>query len=725
MSHFVLKFQSFCFLFIFGRNGTILGVKMSQSSRVKRINQVEQKLLTSTTPVDPAIFTEKVTSFLKKHGVLVSEDTPKVIDKLCRLLNYSITNPKLGGLLNRKNILIYPAQTGIGKSVSIQHFAAMLKTESSLIVVNTVEEAREYCQTINKLKAQPNYAQFFSTKKLKDPNQHKDPIANKMRYIQCLVITNKMFKSLHSYSVHPVEEFLYYLPDDAEYSSPRDLVVIDERLSFTSKKKISFNELEGIAKFLEQAHGNSPGFKGDKKLKTYHETLQVILDVITDEQQKHPDHAAVIDQLTIEPHLEARKLPVRINYQGIANAVAARLDEINSEISFLKPSKIANLKEIKNTVVDHLNTLMDIARPLDDPSITFSDSEEVFLPFAVYNKDLYRVKTLYNQFGTAVVLDATAEVNSFFSLSSQSNSQIDVIPAPKIRKYKNLTINLAKGVRQSAAAINQVDTAKAAEVKFYYSSIINEILQDGDKLLVISFKEFIENHLEKEFALNEQVVFTNWGKHVGRNNWSDCNKVLLIGWLRLPEEEYISRLFNISATGTSDFTAMKKISSEAIKELKTSEIADDLVQGAMRCCARIIDTDDSDCKPASIYLFQDELDGSSEVIDLFMHQFPGAALRDWKPKTPKPRGSLTKPNQRKQDVLDSMASKIYEEGVYMRNKLCLDHDLPQATLTAWLKPGNYFSDRMFELGIEFDDSVKKGHKFTSKGTASQNSAKSE
>ena len=698
---------------------------MSQSSRAKRINQVEQELLTSTTPVDPATFTEKVTSFLTKNGVLVSKDTPQVIDKLCRLLNYSITNPKLGGLINRKNILIYPAQTGIGKSVSIQHFAAMLKKESSLIVVNTVEEAREYCQAINELKGQPKYAQFFSKKKVKDPNQHKDLIANTMRYIQCLVITNKMFKGLHSYSVRPVEEFLYYLPDDSEYSSPRDLVVIDERLSFMSKKKISFNELEGIAKFLEQAHGNSPGFKGDKKLKTYHETLQVILDVITDEQQKHPNHAAIIDQLTIEPHLEARTLPVRINYQGIANAVAARLDEINSEISLLKTSKIANLKEIKNTVVDHLNTFMDIARPLDDPSFTFSNSEEVFMPFAVYNKDLYRVKTLYNQFGTAVVLDATAEVNSFFSLSSQSNSQIDVIPAPKIRKYKNLSINLAKGIRQSATAINQVDKAKAAEVKFYYSSIINEILQDGDKLLVISFKEFIDNHLENEFVLNEQVVFTNWGKHVGRNNWSDCNKVLLIGWLRLPEEEYISRLFNISATGTTDFTAIKKISSEAIKELKISEIADDLVQGAMRCCARIIDTDDSDCKPASVYLLEDVLEDSSEVVNLFMKQFPGATLNEWKPKTAQPRHALSKPNQRKQDVLDTIISTIKVDGFYMRNQLCIDHDLPQSTLTAWLKTGDFFSDRMKELGIEYDDTVKKGQKFTSMGAASQNNANCE
>ena len=140
---------------------------MSQSSRDKRIKQIDQELQASTTPVDPVIFTKKVTSFLTKHGVLVSKDTPQVIDRLCRLLNYSIKNPKLGGLLNRKNILIYPAQTGIGKSVSIQHFAAMLKKESSLIVVNTVEEAREYCQAINNLKDNQSTRSFFQKRRSK------------------------------------------------------------------------------------------------------------------------------------------------------------------------------------------------------------------------------------------------------------------------------------------------------------------------------------------------------------------------------------------------------------------------------------------------------------------------------------------------------------------------------------------------------------------------------
>lgn len=134
---------------------------------MSRKDAIEKGLSSAITPVDPAKFTKKVQSFLRSVGVLVSNDTPQVIERLCRLFNYSIGNPKLGGLLNAKNILIYPAQTGIRKSVSIQHYVAMLCQQSSLIVVNTIAEAREYCDRINSIKNQPGYARFYVSKKPK------------------------------------------------------------------------------------------------------------------------------------------------------------------------------------------------------------------------------------------------------------------------------------------------------------------------------------------------------------------------------------------------------------------------------------------------------------------------------------------------------------------------------------------------------------------------------
>ena len=191
---------------------------------------------------------------------------------------------------------------------------------------------------------------------------------------------------------------------------------------------------------------------------------------------------------------------------------------------------------------------------------------------------------------------------------------------------------------------------------------MNEILEDGDKLLVITFKKFTISEwidLEDKLIGNPQVELINWGMHVGQNKWSDCNKVLLIGWLRLPEEESVSKLLNISSLGSSDIRTMKHVTPDKVKELRQSEVADDLIQGAMRCCARIIDTDDSDCKPASIYLFQDVLDGSDEVMRLFEAEFPSAKVIDWNPKTRIPKSSLSKPDQKKEEAIEHLQELVF------------------------------------------------------------------
>ena len=50
----------------------------------------------------------------------------------------------------------------------------------------------------------------------------------------------------------------------------------------------------------------------------------------------------------------------------------------------------------------------------------------------------------------------------------------------------------AQGRRQSATAIYKQSPNAAKENAEWYAEVINEILDEDEKLLVISFKEFIE-----------------------------------------------------------------------------------------------------------------------------------------------------------------------------------------------------------------------------------------
>jgi hypothetical protein len=231
--------------------------------------------------------------------------------------------------------------------------------------------------------------------------------------------------------------------------------------------------------------------------------------------------------------------------------------------------------------------------------------------------------------------------------------------------------------------------------------------------LVISFKTFIADYLKKLLTHENRVVFTNWGKHVGRNSWSDCNKVIIIGWLRLPDVEVVSKMFNITSMGTSDLRILSYVTPEKVEELRLSEIADDLVQGAMRCCARIIDTKESDCKPASVYLFQDTLPGSDQVVTLFESQFPKVKVVDWKPKDSPPLSSLSKPNQKKEKALLDLASELETSTSYSRSEFCKNYKIAPSTLNRWLK-SDHFQRRMADLNIKLEKPSGKPEQFIAK-----------
>jgi hypothetical protein len=681
-------------------------------SSMSRKDTIKKGLNQATFPVEPKVFIKKVKNYFDKKEVFVSDDLPKVLEKLCLLLNYSIGNPRIGGFVNQRNILIYPAQTGIGKSVSVQHYVTMLKHESSLIVVNKVEEAIQYCKNINTIRKQTGYAKFYASENKCDDNQVIREDKSELIYIQCLVITHNMFTRLQSSSELKIDVFKQYKSAPNKDNSARDLIVIDERLSFMIKKTFKFNLLEGIDKFLTNTLENSPKFKNDPLFVQYRNSIKAIVELITETQLAYKNQAVFINQLSLVHKLADESLPTNIDFESIRDVISKRLDEIDAQISLLKPSKISNLKEIKGSVYNTLDAFIDIILTKEeDQDTTNPGDEEIYQEFAIYKKDLYIVGSLYNRFGTSVVLDATAQVNNFYALtSSNSNSHIDIVEAPKIRKYENLTIYKAKGIQQSANAIWKKEPNVATDNANWYAQVIKEILNDGDQLLVISFKGFVDEYLSEKFPEKGSVVFTNWGNHVGRNDWKDCNKVMLIGWYRLPEEEYISKLLNISSLGTSDLRTMKHITPDTIKNLQLSEMADDLIQGAMRCCARKIATKDSDCKEASVYLFQDYFDGSDDVINLFESEFPKANIVDWVPKASRARSSLPKPQQKKEIVIEYLLEILKSNSTYLRRNLCEKCEIPQATMTHWLKPG-YFKDRLEELGIYLEKVDGKSEAF--------------
>lgn len=194
-------------------------------------------------PVKPRYFVHQVKKQLLANKVLISNDMPDLLERMCRLFNFSIQpNQRLPKSVRN---LVFPAQTGVGKSVSVQVYVSMLTKHSSIIVVAKVEEAINYCNYINQLSSEESYARCYYS--LTDKNKD-DPMrveATKLREHRCIVITHNMFRRVNKF-------------DDTDYFStygdkPRDFVSIDEKLSFYDQYRLSYSQLDNLIANVEDA----------------------------------------------------------------------------------------------------------------------------------------------------------------------------------------------------------------------------------------------------------------------------------------------------------------------------------------------------------------------------------------------------------------------------------------------------------------------------------------
>ncbi|WP_417534566.1 hypothetical protein [Marinobacterium stanieri] len=241
------------------------------------------------TPVDPHIFVAKVMGQLTTHNVLISDKMPDLLERMCRLFNFSIKPNK--ELPRTVKNLVFPAQTGIGKSVSVQVYVSLLEEISSIIVVPKVEEAIKYCSYINQLSGDNNYARCYYS--LTDKNKD-DPLrveATKLRNYRCIVITHNMFRRVNAENTRTPKNqtnkehdelatpFTLEL-DIVDYfgtfdGRPRDFVAIDEKLSFFEQFRLDYNELDRLISNVESALEESKEL-GEKK--TSKNALQALKD---------------------------------------------------------------------------------------------------------------------------------------------------------------------------------------------------------------------------------------------------------------------------------------------------------------------------------------------------------------------------------------------------------------------------------------------------------------
>lgn len=684
------------------------------------------------TPIDPSDFSKKVIEVLKLKGVVIPQGINDIMIEMCKLFNYTIASQHDSSYVKS---LVYPAQTGIGKSTGLKSYVSMLKNESSLIIVATVDEAIRYCEDINRLSNDRDYARcYYSLYGEKKDNTVRVE-NNIIKEYRCIVITHNMFKLVNQ----SVDIDLYRLYKGKQ----RDLVVIDEKLSFYEQYKVTYKQIDELIDKIEHSTKVSEKIKSIqnhkkclefiKELKLYFESEEehIITDkyairILDDKgydfdelqiketinslsnisendteavrsRRKQKAICEYFESLGIEFQLGIKPVTMILNislkeyfdkkgfdieemFELLKNILDIRVDELFDEIS--------QLGDKHNPVYKKL-IKQNALKPISDLELIVNDA---FLLYkSNYEKSIFVVNNISHKLGNNAILDATANINEFYTVANRVFGQIGLVPATQIRKYSNLNIHKATGFNQSRTALYRRKSPEEIQsnAQTYLSHAYNELTDVDDKMLIISHKDF-RDYLERE-CIDSRIVFTHWGNHVGKNDWSDCNKVMIIGWNYLNQIVHLSNIYN---AGKEIDLVTYRLDEKTIKNFEVTQLADDLVQGVMRSRARIIDTKDGDCKSTDIYLFsKEDNDDDYNVMKLFESQFPDANILEWNPTgTPLPK-KKTKKEVNADRVIDFLKSKEKAEENYLYNDVLKELKINKTTFHNLIKL-DYFQEQL-------------------------------
>jgi hypothetical protein len=365
--------------------------------------------------------------------------------------------------------------------------------------------------------------------------------------------------------------------------------------------------------------------------------------------------------------------------------LSVRIDELLATLEALGAKKNNNYRQ---------NTLNAINEQVD--ALRYFSRHHFLIYKTNKLKALIATENLVNQLGLSVVLDATATINEYYQLANRFLGHVAMVAAPQIRKYENLTIHKATGFSQARSAIYKDKNSNEVQAiaKSYASYALNE-LGDDDQMLIICHKDFV-TPLKKQVG-DKRVEYTHWGNHVGRNDWSHCNKVMLVGWNHIPPIEHVSA---INASLDSVLLTSRHLDDELLDTFAISQLADDIVQGLMRSQARIIASKDSDCKPTSFYLFYKDDDKSRRALDLMESQFPGSTIIDWVPNgEPLPK-KKTKRNKNADRVIELLVAKAKDHETVLRTDVQAELGIHKSTMGRVLE-SEYMETLLREHDFDF------------------------
>ena len=599
-------------------------------------------------PISPATLASKVIEKLNSFPkVVAAVNTSTMVEELCRSFNECIRLNSAG----ESQTLVLSPKTGSAKSVSSQMYIALLQSQASIVVVYTIEDAIETCKNINEWSGNKDYARCTYNVGSDNKDHHLRVDKDQLNQYRCIVISHSLFKRAND--AIGIEFLSTYK------GKKREFVLVDERMDLYKEITFPLSNLKHLLKLFKDIKQSLALTLVDSEIEYLEATREIFEEIqkITELTMKIVDDKLVpsyelrnfmyFDEDQRTAH-DLQTYDFSSFYKLLENRIV-KLEKVIDPLSLLD-SKV-DTKKIINNLMGHLNNLVNI---LKDNFYYFAHGSDNNAPTIMVTRNIL------NEFGSSVVLDATATVNEMYNNKVFENPDtVKHIETTNPRKYNNFTINECRGVKQGKYSIFKTLTPKElTTIVNLYKTIAYSLLENKqDKLLIVAHKEFRE-HLDKKVK-KKAIEFTHWGDHRGKNKWSHCNKILVIGWNYLPDQvHYLNYISAIN--GTQD------INNQQLRDIKDTysitQITDDLVQAVNRGAVRKTASTDGNCVESQVYMFYPTAIEGKIVMDLFKKEFEEHTVKPWTPVGIEKIQSLAKNYANIERVANYIERKINEVG---------------------------------------------------------------
>jgi len=271
------------------------------------------------------------------------------------------------------------------------------------------------------------------------------------------------------------------------------------------------------------------------------------------------------------------------------------------------------------------------------------------------------------------ILDATSAVTPLWKVLGTKVRRVDT--PTDIRNYKNVTAHLCHTAGGMGTDVTNGKLGKArldAILKFFEQAH----KKTGRKLRVLlclpkALKETCIETLKDGITAKvippymEDFKVGSWGALDGRNDFQDCNAVVIMSWFYPPRSFGIDLLFS-TASETQRTDDYLKDTRELQKEVEFGSVMTSTIQAINRVqCRKVVDKDGG-CEETQIFMLMADETGreAQDMREALEREMPGMVFKDWE-VLPKPKGGRVSHAQRLIEFLKVLPAGEYRFGELM------------------------------------------------------------